>query len=75
MGTPILGRLGDMHGKERVLMIVLAMYGVAFAMCAGALIVGLFAGWAIPSRSRSPGGATAGTTAIAATETSGAGSS
>jgi EmrB/QacA subfamily drug resistance transporter len=28
VATPILGRLGDMHGKERLLMIVLVMLGV-----------------------------------------------
>jgi EmrB/QacA subfamily drug resistance transporter len=43
--TPILGRLGDMFGKKRLLMVTLAAFAVGSALCAvapsiGVLIVG-----------------------------------
>jgi EmrB/QacA subfamily drug resistance transporter len=41
VGTPIIGRLGDMYGKERVLMIVLVMLAVGTLVSAVASSMGL----------------------------------
>ena len=35
VATPLLGRLGDMHGKERWLLISLAIFGVGSLIAAG----------------------------------------
>jgi EmrB/QacA subfamily drug resistance transporter len=41
VATPIIGRLGDMYGKERMLMIVLAMLAVGTLLAAVASSIGL----------------------------------
>src|SRR5207302_5551942 len=41
VATPIVGRLGDMFGKERVLVIVLIMLGLGTLMAAVASSIGL----------------------------------
>src|SRR5262249_43704371 len=41
VSTPILGRLGDMFGKERVLMVVLALLGAGTFLSAIAPSIGL----------------------------------
>ncbi len=41
VGTPIIGRLGDMHGEERVLVIVLAMPALGTLISAVASSIGL----------------------------------
>jgi EmrB/QacA subfamily drug resistance transporter len=41
VGTPIIGRLGDMYGKERVLIIVLALLAVGTLVSAVATSMGL----------------------------------
>jgi len=41
VATPIVGRLGDIHGKEHVLMIVLAILAVGTLICALATSIGL----------------------------------
>ena len=38
VATPIIGRLGDMYGKERLLMIVLVLLGVRHADLRGRLL-------------------------------------
>ena len=39
--TPILGRLGDMFGKKRLLMVTLALFAVGSALCAVAPSIGV----------------------------------
>ncbi len=39
--TPILGRLGDMFGKKRLLMVTLAAFAVGSALCALAPSIGV----------------------------------
>jgi MFS family permease len=41
VATPIVGRLGDMYGKERMLVIVLALLGVGTLMSAVATSMAL----------------------------------
>lgn len=41
VGTPIVGRLGDMHGKERVLVIVLGILAFGTLISAVATSIGL----------------------------------
>ena len=64
VATPIIGRLGDMFGKERLLLITLICFAVGSLVCAlshsiGLLIAGrAIQGSAAPS-SRSPSGSSA----------------
>ena|SRR5260221_6730290 len=50
--TPILGRIGDMIGKERVFVATLIALAAGFAVMAGGLVLAALAGLLIPSARR-----------------------
>ena len=55
IATPVVGRLGDMFGKERLLVLTLMIFGFCSLVCAlSHSIAVLIAGRAIISRSTSP---------------------
>ena len=64
VATPLIGRLGDMYGKERLLMIVLALLSVgtlvsALATSLPLMLVGRVIQGAAAASSRSPSGSSA----------------